>query len=86
MTTESKEKARNSRGFREYGTVTTSYGTAKVTESSAAGKGAHVWVFFDATGMHMSVEQAGQLIALLQTFVKEAEAGELIEPATPMND
>lgn len=90
MATESKDsipkKERNTRGFREYGTAKHSYGTYRVTESSAAGKGAHVWVFVDSTGMHLNVEQAKELVALLQTFVSEAENGELVEPAVTMND
>jgi hypothetical protein len=85
-TTDSKgteAKLVNGRGFREFGGIKTSRGSCRVTESSLMGEGAHVWIFSkpEGTAPHLNVEAAKELIALLQMFVAEAEAGKLWEPA-----
>lgn len=79
------------RGFRIYGTVTDSHGDRwRVQESSEAFQGAHVWIFWDSgtdprdtVRPHLTVGQAKELCSLLGTFIAEAEAGELTEPAEP---
>ena len=88
------EKEYTNRGFRVYGHIPYRHGgSVRVQESSLAGCGAHVWLFIDGEkckdhmGEHlmpspqMSVAQAKELITALQSFVDEAEAYELTEPA-----
>lgn len=82
------------RGFAIYGRVAErAGGTIRVQESSMAFEGAHVWLFIDGLeccehlGKHqrpapqLSVAQAKELIAALQAFVEDANAGALMEPA-----
>lgn len=90
----SDEKERTERGFRVYARVPDSRGgTVRVQESSEAGTGAHVWLFYDDVEcwehlgkhhrpeLHLTVAQARRLCVALATFVAEAEMGELTEPA-----
>lgn len=83
-----------SRGFRVYGYVGGGGDLkVRVQESSRAGVGAHVWLFLEGEecvvlngehiqpAPHLSVEGARELRDALDTFIREAEAGELTEPA-----
>lgn len=72
---------RTERGFRIFGRVDAHCGaTVRVQESSLAGKGAHVCLFCDGD-LRLNVAQAKALRDALDTFVREAEAGQLAEPA-----
>lgn len=91
-------KETTNRGFRVFGRITDDRGTGvRVQESSAAGRGAHVWLFTEGDCVdhlgkhqrpdaHLNYHQAKALIEALQAFVHEAEAGQLAEPATVEDD
>lgn len=97
-----KDIERTPRGFVIFGHVPFNHGgtdaTIRVQESSAAGTGAHCWLFIDGAecndhlghhqmpNPHMSVAQAKQLIGALQDFVDAAEGDELTEPAEGADD
>jgi hypothetical protein len=89
------DKRVTQRGFRIYAEdVRAMWGTVKVLESSAAGKGAHVWIFYDQDkgvsdtklDPQLSVEAAKVVRDALDTFIREAEADELTEPALEETD
>lgn len=85
------EKKTTARGFRIYDdTIRARHGVLRVQESSLAFEGAHAWLFYDEDGakegvLHphpqLNVEAAKKLIVALQSFVEEAEADQLTEPA-----
>lgn len=81
---------KTNRGFGVYGEGEHRNGTWKIQESSIAFEGAHVWIFhtpFSEPGrcvrdsLQLSVPQAKEVIEALSKFVRDAEAGVLIEPA-----
>lgn len=79
------------RGFRVFGRVALERGSLRVQESSRAFDGPMAWLFRDGAeciehcGQHvrpdpeLSVGQARELVAALEAFIHEAEAGELME-------
>lgn len=79
------EKPRTERGFREFA----ANDCIAIRESSLAFEGAHVWIFGGRPisndggygSLHANVNGAKLIIAGLQAFIEEAEAGELTEPA-----
>jgi len=85
-------KGRTERGFSKHGTFkTTWHGEVRVQESSAAFKGACVWVFCEEAysnepkknppHLHLSYVDAVNLRDALIDFIKDAEDGKTLEPA-----
>lgn len=85
-------KGRTERGFAKHGKFkTTWHGEVRVQESSAAFKGACVWVFAELAysntpqknppHLHLSYADAVNLRDGLNDFIKDAKAGRLMEPA-----
>lgn len=68
------------RGFREYGTVTCSYGTTLRVKESSSAEGPHVWLFVSSdprrlrepegeASAHLTRRQAKALVARLQAWL-----------------
>jgi hypothetical protein len=93
--TPKKSLGKTDRGFlkcAEFKTVW--HGNIRVQESSAAFKGACVWVFADlsysnepeknAPHLHLQYADALALRDALDLFIKSAKAGKTVEPAGPL--
>ena len=85
------QRTHTSRGFRIFAErIPAGECTLRVQESSLFGAGPHCWMFVDdmngaplasdVPSPQIDVPAAKRLIAALQAFVTEAEAGKLTEP------
>ena len=76
---------RTTRGFRVFGRIETpTYGPIRVVESSLAFNGAQVWIsqkqkVLAPETIGINVAEAEALIEILNTFIREAKAGQLTE-------
>ena len=81
MSNSSSDRPTTARGFRIF--ARQKRRDLRVIESSLLAAGPHAWIFADpapgyrAEGVQLSVEDARLVIAGLERFVEEAEAGQL---------